>query len=169
VKRGKAFAFIDCILDLAAAIAASSRELGTSYTGLRVLRCLSVEKHRAAQHGHPCGMSVEQLAERMMLSPATVSATLTELRRAGLVAEARCSAHPTLCDSGASGRGCGKHRLQFVTELGEEMAEEWLRPYVDLLLKVEPRLWLQMARRFRRVGPRRRRPGRRATRDKRAA
>lgn len=169
MKRSNALAFIDRILDLAAAIAASSRELGTSYTGLRMLRCLSVEKHRATQHGHPAGMSVEQLAERMMLSLATVSTTLAELRRAGLVVEARCSAHPALCDSGASGRGCGKHRLQFVTELGEEMVEEWLRPYVELLLKVEPRLWLQMARRFRRVGPRRRRLVRRAARDKHAA
>jgi hypothetical protein len=48
---------------------------------------------------------------------------------AALTVEARCSAYPALCDSRSGGRACGKHRLQFVTELGEEVAEEWLRPY----------------------------------------
>lgn len=165
MKRGNALAFIDRTLDLAAAIAASSREFGLSFTALRVLRCLSVAKHRTAQNGRPAGMSVEQLSERMMLSPATVSTTLAELRRAGLIKEARCSAYPALCESRAGGGACGKHRLQFVTELGEEVTEEWLRPYLEVLLKVEPRLWLQMAGHFRRAdhrhNPARRRKGHR--------
>lgn len=169
MKRGNALAFIDRILDLSAAIAASSRELGLSFTALRVLRCLSVAKHQAVQRGRPSGMSVEQLADRMMLSPATVSTTLTELRRAGLTVEARCTDHPVLCDREVGGRACGKHRLQFVTELGEEVSEEWLRPYVESLLAVESRLWLQMATRFRRAAPQRSRRARGAARDKRAA
>lgn len=151
MTRKDARAFLDRVLALEAAVAESSRELQVSFPALRALHRLSLEERRPTHDSLPGGISIERLAANMAANPTTLSPVLAELRRLGLVEERRCSRYPSLCDTTRNGVPCGKHHLHWLTEPGQELAEEWMRPYADMLVSTDSRLWLRMASRFRTV------------------
>jgi DNA-binding transcriptional ArsR family regulator len=135
------------VLSVAAALRASAGFADLSWTELQALHWLSIEN----------GLSVDELAQRLALSAGNVSRALTSLADRGLVSEELCTARPEGCPRLNGSHGNRVHHLQWLTDAGRAVAEEWEEPFVKVLVGMPVAKWLSTASQFRQVSRRQRR------------
>jgi hypothetical protein len=142
--RQRARWFLASAPTLVAGIRASSGFEGLSWPCLRVLHILSIRD----------GRTVEHLA--VLLGLDSVSAAAEALRAGGYLVESRCNVLPAECPSPLpSGRPCGKHHIQQLTDKGREVAAAWEEPYLAMLLGTEPSKWIGLGQKLRNAHRRR--------------
>jgi hypothetical protein len=135
--------YLSGVLALNAAIRQSTRMRELVYPSVAILFELSMRD----------GVAVETLARRLSRTIGDLSVELALLRELGLVEEASCSASPELCPARPARRPCGRHRLQFLTELGRAEVESWAGPYLAQLTAQDPALWPLLAERLQNIKP----------------
>jgi hypothetical protein len=140
VDRKDARLFLIWVPAVAGALRASAGLAGLSWTSLHALYVLSQRD----------GLSVDELAAHVGVAPSRLSSVLGQLRSDGYVRETSCADHPDRCS--ARQQPCGKHRYQWPTELGLEVAHEWSEPYLQLLTGSGRLNWRELVYQMRSVG-----------------
>lgn len=143
MDRKDARLFLIWVPATAAALQASAGFGGLSWTSLHALYVLSERR----------GLSVDELAAHVGITPSRMSSVLGQLRADGYVRYSDCAEHPELCSATRTvSAPCGNHRFQWPTELGLEVAHEWSEPYLQLLTRTGRLNWRELVVQMRSVG-----------------